>query len=590
MRFKPLVASLIISFCCTLFGCNNQSSKSNYIPVTGIRLGVEQIDVPLDETYVFNVEVLPHNATNQEVTWSSTKPNVGYVDDDDKTFIPLEEGYTYLEVVTVDGGFKETCRVHVTPETSGNIYTVNIVAFNDFHGAIFENRNEMGLAKLGSYLKEQSENENTLTISQGDDWQGSIYSNHNRGRLVNDVYAYSHLSARTVGNHDFDWGVDPLIANTSRGYDGYVTPVLGANIYDYDFTTKTMGNIQQIDIAQPTVTYTLENGLKVGIVGVIGYNQITSITSSYTEEICFKDHVDTIIEQAINLKEEQGCQIVIASAHCGQEDLVGTGLENFVDLVLCGHTHRNENTVDEGLHYYQFGAYGECIGNITLKYNDVTKKARFDSIENITAYNVNSKITGIDPTIQSLIDEYEAQCNAEASEVLITNVNGTFYKDSNAANMMAKAIYERAVSEGHDDILLSYCNTARRHLNPSTWTYANIYEAFPFDNVVYIHSVKGRDILNEIPNYNNVYINPSYTGSIYINPDSYYKIAIIDYLLYHNNSRRYYDYFPSFNGHPQAELSVNYRLILRDWIKKQTSLNYYDYSNNNAVFDGSRLY
>ena len=55
---------------------------------------------------------------------------------------------------------------------------INIVAFNDFHGAIYPESGRIGLARLGTYIKEQGEKENTLVISQGDDWQGSIYSNY----------------------------------------------------------------------------------------------------------------------------------------------------------------------------------------------------------------------------------------------------------------------------------------------------------------------------------------------------------------------------------------------------------------------------
>ena len=160
---------------------------------------------------------------------------------------------------------------------------------------------------------------------------------------------------------------------------------------------------------------------------------------------------------------------------------------------------------------------------------------------------------------------------------------------------MCKAMYDRAVAEGHTDILLSYCNNARNDLPSGSWTYADLYRSFPFDNVVYVESVKGKDILNEVCNYNCAYFNPSYgTDTITINPNSYYKIAVLDYLLYHTNSRRYYDYFSSFDGRPDASLSMNYRLILRKWLKDNgyntgTNISSYDYSSSNYQFDTSRL-
>ena len=490
-----------------------------------------------------------------------------------------------------------SCGFSFDPSGGGSskedLLELNVVAFNDFHGAIEENSYDgrMGLAKLGTYLKQKSDEDNTLIFSQGDDWQGSIYSNHNRGRLVNDVYAYCRLSARTVGNHDFDWGVDALEANTAAAYGGYTTPVLAANVYDFDFATKTIGDEQQISIGQPTITYTLENGLKVGVVGVIGQDQITSITSSYTQDICFTDHIEVVKSLATQLRND-GCNIVIASAHTGQGDLTGYHLSDYVDLVLCGHTHRFESTTEGNLHYEQFGAYGEYIGNIKLTYNTKTHKVNYASKEVIDSYSINSKITSIDTTVQSLIDQYYAQCDAEANEVLASNVTGTFKSSYEAANLMCKAIYDQCVAEGHGDVVLTYCNQARSALYAGQWDYANIYQSFPFDNLIYIESVRGWDIINEVANYNNVYINPSF--DCIIDPNSYYKIAVIDYLLYHTNSNRSFDYFYYFDGQPDDQLSMNYRLILKKWLKDNgyntgALMSSSDYSVYMECFDRSRI-
>ena len=479
------------------------------------------------------------------------------------------------------------------PPSVEDIKEINIVAFNDFHGAIKEDRNEgrLGIEKLGTYLKKKSNEENTLILSQGDDWQGSVYSNYNRGRLVNDVYAYCRVNARTVGNHDFDWGVEPLEENTATGYDGYTTPVLAANVYDYDFETKIEGNIQQTSIGVPTVTYTLENGLKVGIVGIIGREQITSITSSYTQDICFKEEISIVKQYATELRED-GCGVVILSAHSGQDSLVGNELNKYVDLVLCGHTHRYESTTEDNLHYEQFGAYGERIGNIKLTYNVKTKKTNYVSKETVNYNSIGNYVSSIDPTIHSLVEQYNSECDSEANEVLANNVTGTFKNSYEASNLMCKAVYDQCVAEGHNDVVLTYCNQARSALYSGSWSYANIYQAFPFDNVIYVETVKGWDILNEVAKYNNVYINPDF--DCVIDPYSTYKIAVIDYLLYHTNAERRFDYFYYFDGTPDAQLSMNYRLIIRKWLKDNgynngVPLNASDYSSYLSCFDRSRI-
>ena len=470
-----------------------------------------------------------------------------------------------------------------------NTEIINIVAFNDFHGAIYPEGSRMGLLRLGSYLKEQSQNPNTLILSQGDDWQGSIYSNYNHGQLINDVYAYVHMSARTVGNHDFDWGIDKVIENTAREYDGYVTPVLAANIYDYDFTTKTVGDIQQDSVGRQSITYTLENGLKVGIVGVIGESQITTITSSYTENICFTNHIEVIKNEAIRLRNYEKCDVVIATVHGGEGDVKGNALSDYVDLVLCGHTHRLERSSENGVVFAQFGAYGEYVGNIRLAYNKKDKRVTRTTVEVLDYSNIDTKI---DTHIQSLIEEYSNECNDSANEVVANKVTNYFDQYEQSANLMCKAMYDQAINEGHDDIILSYCNNARHYLPYGSWTYADLYESFPFDNTVYIVEVTGADIYKEIYNYNCVYFNPTFNRQV--NRYQKYKIAVLDYLLYHTNDRRYYDYFSSFTGTTVASLQDNYRIILKNWLKNNgyndgKSIDSRDYSSSLYEYDGKSL-
>ena len=392
------------------------------------------------------------------------------------------------------------------PPVDDKIKTFTIGATNDFHGHIDEEASSLGLSRMGNLIKTFTDKDNTLVLSQGDDWQGSIYSNFNYGNLVNDVYAEAKLSARTIGNHDFDWGVEKLKINTARSYNGYRTPVLAANVYDYDHVNRVVGEIQQSDIGVPTISYTLENGLKVGIVGVIGKSQITSITSSYVTDICFTNHVNVIKEKATELRND-GCDIVIASCHTGQEEVLGNNLSNYVDLVLCGHSHKEESTSEDGLFYSQCGAYGKNFASIQLEYNTETKDVTLSSYNLIGATNYNSYVTSYDTTIDDIIAEFKTECETEASEILACNVSGDFGPKKEAGNMVCKAIYDQCVEEGHGDVVLTYVNQARVGLYKSQWTYADIYESYPFDNIVCIEQVKGSDILYEVKGWGNAYFN-----------------------------------------------------------------------------------
>lgn len=441
--------------------------------------------------------------------------------------------------------------------------TIDIWAVNDFHGSVEESYGRMGLVKWGSFLNEKGKNINTLLLDQGDSWQGSIYSNYNHGAMITDVMNYIHFDARSVGNHDFDWGTEYLASNTAKEYEGYSTPVLAGNVYDYNFDTKTVGTVQQSELGRKSVTYTLENGLKVGILGGIGKDQITSICSLYTTDICFTDHIDFIKSEATHLRNDEKCDVVIASIHTGQGSVMGYGLESYVDLVLCGHTHSEESANEGKLYFSQNEAYGQSLGHITLTYDRAKKDVINTNIQCLSAEEVKAQTT-VDPTIQGIVNTYNTQCEEAANQVLVKDVTGNFYSTGAMPNLMCKAIYDQAVKEGHDDVLVACVNQARASKYSGSWTYADLYEAFPFDNTVFIADVTASEFRSSVKGSNYIYRSSSFTDTS-LDDNKTYRIAIIDYVYYHTNSNRYYDKFPTTGGTSKISLSKNYREILRDW-------------------------
>ena len=454
-------------------------------------------------------------------------------------------------------------------EPPGRYSTIDIYATNDFHGSVEETDDYMGLKKWATYLKDKGERDNTLLIDQGDTWQGSIYSNYNHGELITDVMNYIHYDARSIGNHDFDWGVEYLAANTARTYEGYRTPVLAGNVYDYNFATKAVGTNQQSQLGVKSVTYTLGNGVKVGILGGIGQDQITSICSLYTMDICFTDHIQFIKDEATHLRNDEGCNVVIASIHTGQDSVKYEGLENYVDLVLCGHTHSEESSNEGLLWYSQNEAYGQSLGHITLTYDNEINDVVETKIQCISANKIKNEVKTIDEGVDNLVNTYNSQCESAANVTVASNVSGNWKAGEEMANLMCKAIYDEAIKEGHNDVLLSYVNTARKskYLDEynGVWTYADLYDCFPFDNIVYIADVTGREFKNEIKKYNNIYRSSSFTDTSIVDTQTY-KIAVIDYVYFHTNGNRDYDYFPQTAGTSIVTLEKNYREILRDWL------------------------
>ena len=478
----------------------------------------------------------------------------------------------------------------------GNIVTIDIYGSNDIHGAVLEDLddNRCGVGKFATYFKEKGDQPNTLLIDQGDTWQGSIYSNYNHGNLITDVMNYIHFDAKSVGNHDFDWGVEYLKNNTARKYNGYGVPVLAGNVYDYNFDTKVVGNVQQSDIGVKSVTYTLENGLKVGILGGIGSDQITSISSNFTREIAFTNHIDFIKEEATHLRNDENCDVIICSIHTGEESVRYNGLSDYVDLVLCGHTHQRESSHEDNLYYVQSNAYTQSFSHTTLTFDKTKKSVTKTKIDYIYASDISSTVATIDAGVQNIIDTYLDELDTAANEVLANNVTGNFYRGQYAENLMAKAMFDEAAKEGYGDICLSFVNDARADLLGRQWTYADLYQSFPFDNTVYIANINGREFLTEVVNWNYIYRNPSFTNNA-IDPNGTYKIAVIDFIYLHTNKYRNYDFFPQTAGTSTTTLNKNYREILKDWLVANQydtgkALSPHDYNSASWAYDRSAFY
>lgn len=501
----------------------------------------------------------------------------------------------------VDGYYTEKCSV-CGYERQTVLYsdeqTIRIVATNDIHGQIYEEGNgyveRVGIDKYMTYLKNKKDGGKTLLLDQGDTWQGSIYSNFNHGALLTDLMNYVKFDSRTVGNHDFDWGVDPVIINGHKDYQGYTTPTLAANVYDYNFDTKVEGSTQQEQIGVPSVTYTVA-GVKVGIIGTIGSDQITSICTNNVKNICFKQHIPIIKQEANRLRNVENCDLVILSHHGDQDDLRGNNLNQFLDAALCAHTHQLERSYEGDMIYIQGASNNKYICEMDITYNCLTKQFVNNDNYYIAASDIDRDIADnkVDPTIADLVAANYQLCAEQQplNDVVANNVQGTFYQSSNAANLMAEAVYEAAVDAGFN-IYCSYVNTARHNLDGSSWSFAQVFEAFPFDNEVYILDVSAQDMVHEIGNYNNNRKNMSLWPEYFDISDTSnkYRIAVIDYLGVHSNANREYDYFPSCQGRVTAKLSKTYRDILIDYLKKHNYnkgevLDAYSFDSSNPLYN-----
>ena len=119
---------------------------------------------------------------------------------------------------------------------------LDIYYMNDFHGSILEDSpDEIGLSNIGNFLISQKEAQpnNTIILAGGDMLQGSALSNYYQGLSTIELMNEMYFDAFTVGNHEFDWGIDVVTSyfdgNDANGEANF--PLLGANIFLKNTTT-----------------------------------------------------------------------------------------------------------------------------------------------------------------------------------------------------------------------------------------------------------------------------------------------------------------------------------------------------------------
>ena len=101
---------------------NNESSSSGYtsnnVSVTGISLNYDQATIYVGKGISLVAELDPENASNAEVTWTSSDTSVATVGYGKVKGV--SEGSAVITATTVDGGFTATCNVTVIPNTEDN--------------------------------------------------------------------------------------------------------------------------------------------------------------------------------------------------------------------------------------------------------------------------------------------------------------------------------------------------------------------------------------------------------------------------------------------------------------------------------------
>ncbi len=173
---------------------------------------------------------------------------------------------------------------------------------------------------------------NVLVLDAGDIFQGTPYFNFFHGDLEIDLMNKMSYDAATIGNHDFDGGIDNLARQITRAHFPFVNS-------NYDFSeTSVAGKVHKHIIIK-------KGKLKIGITGC-GVELDGLVPEKLYDKTKYLDPVKCVQEQVDILKNDKKCHLVICLSHLGYSyenskvsDIVLAQQTQGIDLIIGGHTH-----------------------------------------------------------------------------------------------------------------------------------------------------------------------------------------------------------------------------------------------------------
>ena len=436
-------------------------------------------------------------------------------------------------------------------EITGNINTgvVNIFSINDTHGAIMTNANVTGLDKVDTLIKTIESDTDYIKVANGDIFQGGYASNVTRGKIFIDVLNEMDFDCFVIGNHEFDWGIETISVykdgELSNGEANF--PFLGANIV-YKSTSTMPDWLDEYTIVE-------NNGLRVGIIGVIGEGLTSSINAEFVENYTFLDPVPIVERLATKLRTTEDCDIVVVSTHDYDYDTNERFATLYndarIDAILCAHTHQRINETVTRVDDYKIPVLQSNTKNITVGTINLTVENGNITQKSVNHYNPSNYTSSTD--ILDIIKNYE--------DIIIEGEKVIGYTSSNMSKKTLGSIAANGMVEftGSDFACLN-TGGVRSTIDSGNITMEDIYEVFPFDNKLIIVEISG-STLKSFYNTADGYLYFSSNLNINnISNNKTYKICVIDYVYNYYYYQKFFKNLKATTLDSQIRDAVIYRI------------------------------
>jgi len=249
-----------------------------------------------------------------------------------------------------------------------------ILHSNDTHSQVEPTeKSTLKTADMGGYARRMGEIEsirakekNVLLVDAGDYSQGTPYFNFFNGRVEIDAMNRMKYDAGTLGNHEFDNGIDTLasvLKNTQF-------PMISSN-YQLDKTPL-------FSLIKPYVVI-VKDGLRIGIMA-LDVNPVSLIFEKNYRGIVYEDPIEKANNVSDLLKKREHCDVIICLSHLGADstkhevnDFEIARKTRYIDVIIGGHSHSMitntnvQNAAGRNIVIAQMGKSGLYLGRVDLE-------------------------------------------------------------------------------------------------------------------------------------------------------------------------------------------------------------------------------
>ncbi len=449
---------------------------------------------------------------------------------------------------------------------------IEIIHTNDIHSHI-EN-----FAKISNIVKKvRARNKNCLLIDAGDMITGEFQFKYLQGQAEQTIINLLNYDLLTVGNHEFDLGVDFLSEYMEKINSLYII----SNMLDIEnqigeYQAYLIKEIDGVKIAFISILFPV-------VADILSHQGITDI------EFISQEYYANIVENVKNL----GADFVIAVNHQGIDlDIKLAEMNLDIDLIIGAHSHTklDEPLEINGTKIVQTGSFAQNLGMIRFDYQN-------KQITNFSYRLIDlNQYEEIDQEVQEIVDRANKQLVDLTNNVIAScshDLEGRrevmIRQSTNLGTLICDSYLKRANKHGYDaDFALVNSRGLRQTIKAGPITIKELYNVMPFGKQLLVCDIKGQDLLPVLNS--RVEFQTSNLGIINKNNQKYfyeqdlkspidlhktYRLVTIDYLYEH-------ELFPSFkNAKLIADNIGNDLEVVSDFLKDLEPD--FQYRSNNMV-------